>query len=66
MKKQGRSPGHTSTVRVLYFPASEPTSPVEGADDALAEAIRKSWTQRGLPAEKQEAATQPDRSAASD
>ena len=36
-----------SNVRVLHFPATSPTpAPSSGDSDALADAIRKAWTQK--------------------
>lgn len=40
--------GH-STVRVLHFPAATPSAPAIDTDldsDALADSIRKAWTQK--------------------
>jgi len=40
--------GH-STVRVLHFPAPTPSAPASDPDmdsDALADSIRKAWTQK--------------------
>ncbi|HEY2233591.1 MAG TPA: hypothetical protein VGK01_08960 [Candidatus Angelobacter sp.] len=36
-----------SNVRVLHFPATSATpAPIDGDTDALADAIRKAWTQK--------------------
>ncbi|MGH9634529.1 MAG: hypothetical protein ACRD72_06790 [Candidatus Angelobacter sp.] len=36
-----------SNVRVLHFPASVPApAPIDGDTDALADSIRKAWTQK--------------------
>jgi hypothetical protein len=49
--------GH-STVRVLHFPAATQSTPTVDADvdvdaDALADSIRKAWTQKSSPAKNQ-------------
>jgi hypothetical protein len=47
--------GH-STVRVLHFPASAPSAPAANSDvdsDALADSIRKAWTQKSSSAKNQ-------------
>lgn len=44
--------GH-STVRVLHFPASTPSAPAAETDldaDALADSIRRAWTQKASAA----------------
>ncbi len=47
MAKQDRTQNSRSTVRVLHFPASSPAVPANNLDsDALADAIRKAWTQK--------------------
>ena len=47
MAKQDRIQNGRSTVRVLHFPASSPALPANDLDsDALADAIRKAWTQK--------------------
>ena len=47
MAKQDRIQNSRSTVRVLHFPASSPALPANDLDsDALADAIRKAWTQK--------------------
>jgi hypothetical protein len=44
--QNGRSNG-ASNVRVLHFPATSPgPAPIDGDTDALADAIRKAWTQK--------------------
>jgi hypothetical protein len=44
--QNGRSNGG-SNVRVLHFPATTPTpAPTHGDSDALADSIRKAWTQK--------------------
>ena len=36
-----------SNVRVLHFPATSPMpAPIDGDTDALADSIRKAWTQK--------------------
>ena len=35
-----------SNVRVLHFPATSTPAPSNGDSDALADAIRKAWTQK--------------------
>jgi hypothetical protein len=47
--------GH-STVRVLHFPAPTPSAPASNTDvdsDALADSIRKAWTQKSSPVKNQ-------------
>ncbi len=47
MPKNERNQNGRSNVRVLHFPASSPTpAPVESDADALADSIRKAWTQK--------------------
>lgn len=47
MPKNERTQNGRSNVRVLHFPASSPTSaPVNSETDALADSIRKAWTQK--------------------
>lgn len=49
MAKHDRTQNSRSTVRVLHFPASSPPAPASDLDsDALADAIRKAWTQKPL------------------
>jgi hypothetical protein len=44
--QNGRSNGR-SNVRVLHFPATSPTRAINDGDtDALADSIRKAWTQK--------------------
>lgn len=50
MSKNERSHNGRSTVRVLHFPASSPTMATANLDaDALADSIRKAWTQKSSP-----------------
>jgi hypothetical protein len=54
MSKNERSHNGRSTVRVLHFPESTPTPPTTGLDaDALADSIRKAWTQKSSPAKRE-------------
>jgi len=47
MPKNERNQNGRSNVRVLHFPASSPMlAPVDGDTDALADSIRKAWTQK--------------------
>ena len=47
MPKNERNQNGRSNVRVLHFPATSPaTTPVNSDTDALADAIRKAWTQK--------------------
>lgn len=47
MPKNERNQNGRSNVRVLHFPASSPTpAPVNSDTDALADSIRKAWTQK--------------------
>jgi hypothetical protein len=47
MPKTERNQNGRSNVRVLHFPASVPTpAPIDGDAEALADAIRKAWTQK--------------------
>lgn len=47
MPKNERNQNGRSNVRVLHFPASSPaTTPVNSDTDALADSIRKAWTQK--------------------
>jgi hypothetical protein len=47
MPKKDRNQNGRSNVRVLHFPASVPTpAPVDEDADALADSIRKAWTQK--------------------
>ncbi|HSK42283.1 MAG TPA: hypothetical protein VLA83_00180 [Candidatus Binatia bacterium] len=47
MPKNERNQNGRSNVRVLHFPASSPASaPVDRDTDALADSIRKAWTQK--------------------
>jgi hypothetical protein len=47
MPKNERNQNGRSNVRVLHFPASVPApAPIDGDTDALADSIRKAWTQK--------------------
>ena len=47
MPKTERNQNGRSNVRVLHFPASVPTpAPIDGDAEALADTIRKAWTQK--------------------
>jgi len=47
MPKNERNQNGRSNVRVLHFPASSPApAPVDRDTDALADSIRKAWTQK--------------------
>jgi hypothetical protein len=47
MPKTERNQNGRSNVRVLHFPASVPTpAPMDGDAEALADSIRKAWTQK--------------------
>jgi hypothetical protein len=49
MPKNERTQNGRSTVRVLHFPAASLPTPASTTDvdtDALADSIRKSWTQK--------------------
>lgn len=47
MPKNERNQNSRSHVRVLHFPASSPLpAPIDGDTDALADSIRKAWTQK--------------------
>lgn len=47
MPKHERNQNGRSNVRVLHFPASVPEpAPLDGDTDALADSIRKAWTQK--------------------
>ena len=46
-RSQNYSANGRSNVRVLHFPASTPMpAPADGDADALADSIRKAWTQK--------------------
>lgn len=52
MAKQPRRENHTQSVRVLHFPDAKPElapSNPPKESDALADAIRKAWTQKSAP-----------------
>lgn len=56
MPKNERMQNGHSTVRVLHFPAPAPSAPASNTDldaDALADSIRKAWTQKSSPAKSQ-------------
>jgi hypothetical protein len=49
MPRNERTQNGHSTVRVLHFPAATPSAPAIDTDvdaDALADSIRKAWTQK--------------------
>ena len=47
MPKTERNQNGRSNVRVLHFPASSPApAPINSETDALADSIRKAWTQK--------------------
>ena len=47
MPKKDHNQNGRSNVRVLHFPASVPTpAPIDEDADALADSIRKAWTQK--------------------
>lgn len=47
MPKNERNQNGRSNVRVLHFPATSPAPvPNDGDTDALADSIRKAWTQK--------------------
>lgn len=49
MPRNERTQNGHSTVRVLHFPAATPNAPAIDTDmdaDALADSIRKAWTQK--------------------
>lgn len=47
MPKTERNQNGRSNVRVLHFPASVPTpAHIDGDAEALADSIRKAWTQK--------------------
>lgn len=47
MPKNERNQNGRSNVRVLHFPATSPVPPANDGDtDALADSIRKAWTQK--------------------
>jgi hypothetical protein len=49
MPKNERNQNGRSNVRVLHFPATSPTPATNDGDtDALADSIRKAWTQKSL------------------
>jgi hypothetical protein len=51
MPRNERNQNGRSTVRVLHFPASSPAPVSTGLDsDALADSIRKAWTQKAAAA----------------
>lgn len=50
MSKNERTKNSGSSVRVLRFPATSPAQPTnDTATDALADSIRKAWTQKSSP-----------------
>ena len=59
MPKNERNQNGRSNVRVLHFPASAPMpAPIDGDADALADSIRKAWTQKS-PAPKRASGSTP-------
>jgi hypothetical protein len=53
MPKNERNQNGRSNVRVLHFPASVPApAPIDGDTDALADSIRKAWTQKSSPTKR--------------
>ncbi|HEX9254356.1 MAG TPA: hypothetical protein VF938_02380 [Candidatus Angelobacter sp.] len=53
MPKNEQTQNGRSTVRVLHFPAPTPSATSTSTDvdmDALADSIRKAWTQKSSPA----------------
>jgi len=59
MPKTERNQNGRSNVRVLHFPASVPTpAPMDGDAEALADSIRKAWTQKSS-AQKQTSGSHP-------
>jgi len=59
MPKNERNQNGRSNVRVLHFPASVPTpAPMDGDAEALADSIRKAWTQKSS-AQKQASGSHP-------
>jgi hypothetical protein len=59
MAKQPRRENRTQSVRVLHFPDAKPelrpSNPPREEGDALADAIRKAWTQKSTAPIKQRA-----------
>ena len=54
MPRNDRTQNGRTTVRVLHFPAAPPSAPSPDVDaDALADSIRKAWTQKPSPAKSQ-------------
>jgi hypothetical protein len=59
MPKNERNQNGRSSVRVLHFPATSPTPTAKDHDtDALADSIRKAWTQKSS-GPKQDSAANP-------
>jgi hypothetical protein len=57
MPKNERNQNGRSNVRVLHFPAASPAPTANNSDtDALADSIRKAWTQKS-PATKSPSAS---------
>jgi hypothetical protein len=53
MPKNERNQNGRSNVRVLHFPAASPNTPAtDGDTDALADSIRKAWTQKSGPSKR--------------
>ena len=56
MPKNDRTQNGRSTVRVLHFPAATPAPATADLDEnALADSIRKAWTQKSSPTKNQSA-----------
>jgi hypothetical protein len=53
MARTERSQNGRSTVRVLRFPVPSPAPPADVDTDALADSIRKAWTQKSSPIKNQ-------------
>ena len=54
MPRNDRTQNGRSTVRVLHFPAATPIASSPDVDaDALADSIRKAWTQKSSPIKSQ-------------
>jgi len=59
MPKNDRMQNGRSTVKVLHFPVATPGPASTDLDaDALADSIRKAWTQKSSPAKSQSGSSQ--------
>jgi hypothetical protein len=59
MPKNERNQNGRSNVRVLHFPATSPApTSNDGDTDALADSIRKAWTQKSSTIKRSSAANQ--------